>query len=209
MIAPLTRVYICTAQLRLDFLLRQAGTSWKSRTMAATSSTGTAACSDTCWRDGVVAAGYERDVRMLGRLKREFDFFCVDLLEEHELVLAAGGEDGNSVLQSVAAYDRRIDSWTESTPMLEAREYFGMCVIAGEVYILWRVFNIGSHCGIGGAIQSAEQHVEFGCCDADCNSWPWCMFSQRIHVRAGWLRRTRISPASAEIRLGCSVCSRQ
>ena len=86
-------------------------------------------------RDGVVAAGYERDVRMLGRLKREFDFCCVDLLEEHELVLAAGGYDGNGVLRSVAAYDRRTDSWTESTPMLEARRDFGMCVIAGEVYI--------------------------------------------------------------------------
>ena len=71
-------------------------------------------------RDGVVAAGYERDVRMLGRLKREFDFCCVDLLEEHELVLAAGGSsDGLDTLRSVAAYDRRTDSWTESTPMLD------------------------------------------------------------------------------------------
>ena len=85
-------------------------------------------------RDGVVAAGYERDVRMLGRLKREFDFCCVDLLEEHELVLAAGGDDGNGTLRSVAAYDRCTDSWTESTPMLEARDDFGMCVVAGEVY---------------------------------------------------------------------------
>ncbi len=85
-------------------------------------------------RDGVVAAGYECDVRMLGRLKREFDFCCLDLLEEHELVLAAGGR-GYGVLKSVAAYDRRTDSWTESTPVLEARKDFGMSVIAGEVYI--------------------------------------------------------------------------
>ena len=71
-------------------------------------------------RDGVVAAGYERDVRMLGRLKREFDFCCLDLFEERALVMAAGGYDGNMTLRIVAAYDCRTDSWTESTPMLEA-----------------------------------------------------------------------------------------
>ncbi len=102
--------------------------------MRATSSTATAAYSGTCWRTCATACSYERDVRMLGRLKREFDFCCVDLLEEHELVLAARGYDGNGPLRSVAAYDRRTNSWTESTQMLEARRAFGMCVIAGEVY---------------------------------------------------------------------------
>jgi hypothetical protein len=83
-------------------------------------------------RDGVVAAGYERDVHMLGRLKREFDFCYIDICEER--ILVAGGNNGTVILQSVAAYDRRTDSWTESTPMLEARRDFGTCVIAGEVY---------------------------------------------------------------------------
>ena len=33
-------------------------------------------------RDGVVAVGYERDVHMLGRLKREFNYYRIELFEE-------------------------------------------------------------------------------------------------------------------------------
>ncbi len=85
-------------------------------------------------RDGVVAVGHERDVRMLGRLRREFDFYCVDLLEES--VLIVGGQDGdNHTLRSVVAYHPHTDSWTESIPMLEARYNFGTCVIDGNIYV--------------------------------------------------------------------------
>ena len=123
-------------------------------------------------RDGVVAAGYERDVRMLGRLKREFGFCCVDLLEEHELVLAAGGYDGNGVLRSVAAYDRRTDSWINGVDT-DARSATGFRHVhdCWRGLRQWREFNIGPpRDGIGGTIQSAEQHVELGCCDADGNT---------------------------------------
>ena len=42
-------------------------------------------------RDGVVAAGCEDDVRLLGRLKRDFDFYCIELVEERSLNHGAGG----------------------------------------------------------------------------------------------------------------------
>ncbi len=33
-------------------------------------------------QDGVVVAGCEDDVRLLGRLKRDFDYYCIELVEE-------------------------------------------------------------------------------------------------------------------------------
>jgi hypothetical protein len=48
--------------------------------------------------------------------------------------------------------------------------------------------------GIGGTIQSAEQHVEFGCCDADCIIWGMC-FGRFCRPR-GFEHHTTVDPAS-------------
>ena len=88
------------------------------------------------FRDGVVAAGCEDDVGVLTRLKREFEYFCVDLVEERTLVLAVGGGDSNrDCLSSTLKYDREQDSWTTAASMLQQRATFGMCTIAGELYV--------------------------------------------------------------------------
>ncbi len=50
----------------------------------------------------MVAVGCERAARMLERLRREFDFYCIDLIVDQTVVLAVGGwsEHGN-MLSSV------------------------------------------------------------------------------------------------------------
>ena len=96
-------------------------------------------------RDGVVAVGYERDVNMLGRLKREFDYYRIELFEEHALILAVGGNNGADDFQSTTVYDPSTDSWTESRPMLEARTDAGICVLDGDVYVSGGFSSSGSN----------------------------------------------------------------
>ena len=87
-------------------------------------------------RDGVVAAGCEDDARLLGRLKRDFDFYCLELVEERTMVLAVGGFDPrNNAVSTMERYDRQQDSWTAAASMRQARSYFGSCMIAGELYV--------------------------------------------------------------------------
>ena len=83
-------------------------------------------------RDGVVAAGCEDDARLLGRLKRDFDFYCIELVEERTMVLAVGGFDNSTnAVSSMERYDRQQDSWTAAASMRQARSSFGSCMIAG------------------------------------------------------------------------------
>ena len=87
-------------------------------------------------RDGVVAAGCEDDARLLGRLKRDFDFYCLELVEERTMVLAVGGFDpSNNTVSTMERYDRQQDSWTAAASMRQARSDFGSCMIAGELYV--------------------------------------------------------------------------
>ena len=87
-------------------------------------------------RDGVVAAGCEDDARLLGRLKRDFDFYCIELVEERTMVLAVGGVDpSNNTVSTMERYDRQQDSWTAAASMRQARSLFGSCMIAGELYV--------------------------------------------------------------------------
>ncbi len=87
-------------------------------------------------RDGVVAAGCEDDVRLLGRLKRDFDYYCIELLEERTMVLAVGGLDHTiNIVSTMERYDRQQESWIAAASMRQARFDFGACMIAGELYV--------------------------------------------------------------------------
>jgi hypothetical protein len=87
-------------------------------------------------REGVVAVGLEDDVGMLRRLKREFGYFCLELVEEQEVCLAIGGElnDGKA-LASVERYDSASGRWCEVAPMSQGRYLVGACVVDGVVYV--------------------------------------------------------------------------
>ena len=90
-------------------------------------------------REGVVGVGLEDDVGMLGRLKREFGYFCLELYEEQEVGLAMGGykKDANGAIQvfsTVERYDSAVGEWVEVSPMGQVRTGRA-CVVGGVVYV--------------------------------------------------------------------------
>ena len=92
-------------------------------------------------RDNVVAAGCEDDVHVLQRLKRELDYYCLlEPAEEKEVGLVVGEICGRLLLQFNSLQNAwtgcaPTHAWTACAPMHKSRRYFGMCVLAGEVYI--------------------------------------------------------------------------
>jgi hypothetical protein len=97
-------------------------------------------------RDGVVSVA-EADARpsvsLLRALKREFGYYCVELVAEQpvepslpETVHVMGGRCGaRTTFSSMERYDAASGQWSTGAPMCTARSHFGSCVIAGEIYV--------------------------------------------------------------------------
>jgi kelch-like protein 17 (actinfilin)/kelch-like protein 20 len=97
-------------------------------------------------RDGVVsvaAFGACPSVSLLRALKREFGFYCIELYADQatepvqpEMAFVVGGyDDSMETLRSMERYNALSGQWSAVTSMRTAREYFGACVIAGELYV--------------------------------------------------------------------------
>jgi hypothetical protein len=98
-------------------------------------------------RDGVVSvaeAGAYPSVSMLRALKREFGFYCIELitegpveLEQLEMVLLMGGSgDDGGILSSMEQYDTASGAWSTKAAMGTGRSEFGACTLAGEAYVI-------------------------------------------------------------------------
>jgi N-acetylneuraminic acid mutarotase len=96
-------------------------------------------------RDGMVsvaAPGAHPSVSLLRALKREFGFYCIELVAEEpaeqlEIAYVVGGDgDGGGVLSSMERYDTTSRQWSAVTPMSTARTNFGACVVAGALYVI-------------------------------------------------------------------------
>jgi N-acetylneuraminic acid mutarotase len=110
-------------------------------------------------RDGVVSVavdGARSEVCLLRKLKREFEFFSIMLYTEgtpQEVAYAVGGfGTGLMPVASAERYDAVNDTWTTVASMSEARCFFGMCTIAGELYVS------GGYSGDGEALASMERY---------------------------------------------------
>jgi hypothetical protein len=96
-------------------------------------------------RDGVVSVaepGANVSVSLLRVLKREFGFYCIELsaepeLEQPEIAFVMGGISSHdtSMLSSMDQYDAMSGQWSTVASMGTARYDFGVCTIAGELYI--------------------------------------------------------------------------
>jgi hypothetical protein len=97
-------------------------------------------------RDGVVsvaAPGAHPSVPLLRLLKREFGYYCIELVAEEpaapeqlETVFVVGGmTPGRVILSSMEQYDAASGQWSVMAAMRTARSHFGSCVIAGELYV--------------------------------------------------------------------------
>jgi N-acetylneuraminic acid mutarotase len=97
-------------------------------------------------RDGVVsvaAPGACPGVSLLRLLKREFGFYCIELVAEEpaepeqlEMAFVMGGADADRViLSSMERYDASTGQWSAVAAMPTARSHLGACVMAGELYV--------------------------------------------------------------------------
>jgi hypothetical protein len=100
-------------------------------------------------------------VSLLHALKREFDFYCIELCVEKfskaaqtEMAFVMGGWDtSQSTIRSMERYDPLLSGqWRTVAPMQIAREHFGACVIAGEIYVC------GGENDEDGTLSSAERY---------------------------------------------------
>jgi N-acetylneuraminic acid mutarotase len=97
-------------------------------------------------RDGVVSVaepGAHPSVSLMRSLKREFGFYCIDVVAEHTVesmepdvvyILGGYGSDGD-ILSSMERYDETSGQWSERTAMASPRSCYGACVVVGEVYV--------------------------------------------------------------------------
>jgi hypothetical protein len=99
-------------------------------------------------RDGVVAVaapGARPNVSLLRALKREFGFYCIELLvaPEPEGALVIGGYGMDGRLKSMERYDVSSGQWSMVAAMDTERTHFGTCVTStGDVYVTGGVDGI-------------------------------------------------------------------
>jgi N-acetylneuraminic acid mutarotase len=97
-------------------------------------------------RDGVISVaepGARPSVSLLRALKREFGFYCIELCAEQpmqahqpEMALVMGGYRTGSSLASMERYDLSSGQWSVAAAMSTARDEFGVCTLAGELYVI-------------------------------------------------------------------------
>jgi hypothetical protein len=97
-------------------------------------------------RDGVVSVadpGACPSVSLLRALKREFGFYCIELMaeqaveeEQPEMAYVMGGAGSDGVeLSSMERYDASSGQWSAMAAMGTGRHQFGVCTLAGELYV--------------------------------------------------------------------------
>jgi hypothetical protein len=96
-------------------------------------------------RDGVVSVaepGARPSIRLLRALKREFGFYCIELCVEQRMVpnqpevaLVMGGFHAGSTWASMERYDLSSGQWSVAAAMTTARNVFGACTLAGDLYV--------------------------------------------------------------------------
>jgi chorismate mutase len=91
-------------------------------------------------RDGVVSVAEqepsELDLSMLRWLKREFGFYCVELMaEQQEVAFALGGfETNDTIPATMDRYDAAGGVWRRAASMDTGRAYFSSCTLDGALY---------------------------------------------------------------------------
>jgi hypothetical protein len=97
-------------------------------------------------RDGVVSVaepGARPSVSLLRVLKREYGFYCIELVAEQtaealrpEMAYVIGGRNFDDVpLSSMERYDASSGQWSAVATMSGLRTNVGACVLQGEIYV--------------------------------------------------------------------------
>jgi N-acetylneuraminic acid mutarotase len=118
-------------------------------------------------RDGVVSVaepGAEPSASLLRALKREFGFYCIELVveqpaepEQLEMAYVIGGAGADRrELSSMERYDVASGQWSAAAAMSTRRAYFSTCVLAGELYVTGGAGGAGGATGI--SLSSVEKY---------------------------------------------------
>jgi hypothetical protein len=145
-------------------------------------------------RAGVVGVGVEDDVAMLGRLKQEFGYFCLDVYEDQEVAVVAGGRSKDAIATArVEICDANSEEWSEASPMQEARYAHAACMIDDVMFVSGGV-------NANGTLSSVERY------SVSTDRWNWVTampharfehcavaFGGFIYVIGGKTRMSRLS----------------
>jgi hypothetical protein len=119
-------------------------------------------------RDGVVSVaepGAHPSVSLLRALKREFGFYCIELLteqaaEQPEVAYVMGGSAAcGGVLSSMERYDPSMEQWSSVAAMHIGRYDFGTCVPEGELHVT------------GGRDDNSNHFSSVEKCSPSSNTW--------------------------------------
>jgi hypothetical protein len=97
-------------------------------------------------RDGVVsvaASGAHPSVSLLRSLKREFGFYCIELVVEEPIVpkqlevayVIGGCDNVERTVPTMERFDALSGQWSSVAPMYTARMDFGACLLAGDIFV--------------------------------------------------------------------------
>jgi hypothetical protein len=172
-------------------------------------------------RDGVVSVAAQNasdlDASLLRVLKREFGFYCIELIAEpEEVVFVVGGHGGDlRSLSVLERYDNASDMRLKRAPMPTARLCFALCEVGGLLYAA------GGLDAEGGHLASVE------CYDSILDTWSvapalpksrshhgFCAVGDSLYVLGGtcggyrWGRGFTPNNECAEIRQLCAGLER-
>jgi N-acetylneuraminic acid mutarotase len=92
-------------------------------------------------RDGVVTVAEqevsELDIGVLRWLRREFGFYCIELMaEQQEVAFTVGGFEGISTITTATMerYDAASGVWWKAASMATGRTNFALCMLNGVLY---------------------------------------------------------------------------
>jgi hypothetical protein len=108
----------------------------------------------------VAAPSARPSVSLLRALKREFGFYCIELvseesveaeLQQDEVAYVMGGIGDVCMMSSMERYDASSGQWILVAAMGTARFDFGICTVAGELYVTGGM-------GAGGRMSNVEKY---------------------------------------------------
>jgi hypothetical protein len=116
-------------------------------------------------RDGLLSlatqGASELDVGLLRALKREFGFYCIELMAEpEEVAFVMGGHSGDGCsIAELERYDNGSRMWLEGASIITARSYFALCEVGGMLY------------AVGGLDVEEECLASVECYDPILDTW--------------------------------------
>jgi hypothetical protein len=144
-------------------------------------------------RDGVVdLEGH--DARMVRRVKREFDYFNIELLADDSCMFVAGGlNQFQNTLSTVERYDALRGEWATVAPLPAPRRGLSLCALGqGTLY------------AVGGEDDQYNTHAEVYAYDVTNDTWravapmmnrmmhEVCAHDGHLYVVGGCTRPTRV-----------------